>query len=53
MKRIEIIVEQASADRLSVALPHAGVSSVTIGVGLMGECKGAWISPAQERPVSA
>ena len=92
MKLITIVVEQASAEGLSAALPHSGVSSVTIGevergakiaehpgrqfrvellvedhavdyvmaglsfavsVGLMGECRGGWISPAQERPVSA
>ncbi len=92
MKLIAIVVEQASADGLSAALPRSGVSSVTIAevnrdvtipnqtsrqfrvellvedhavdyvmaglsfavsVGLMGECKRAWITPAQERPVSA
>lgn len=83
MKRIAIVVEQASADGLLAALPRSGVSSVTItevksqrfrvellvedhavdyvlaglsfavSVGLMGECKRAWITPAQERPVSA
>jgi nitrogen regulatory protein PII len=92
MKLIEIIIEQASAESLSAALPRSGVSSMTIcevergakiathtrryfrvellvedhavdyvmgglsfavSVRLMGECKGAWISPAQERPVSA
>ena len=92
MKLITIMVEQASVDGLSAALPHSGVSSVTIGevqrgtkiaeptsrqfrvellvedhavdyvmaglsfavsVGLMGAYRGVWISPAQERPVSA
>lgn len=92
MKLIEIIVEQASAESLSAALPRSSVSSTTIceverratiaahtrrhfrvellvedhavdyvmaglsfavSVGLMGECRGAWISPAQEWPVGA
>ena len=83
MKLVTMMVEQASVDGLSVALPRSGVASVTISehtgrqfrvellvedhavdyvmaglsfavsAGLMGECKDAWISPAQERPVSA
>jgi hypothetical protein len=30
-----------------------GGLSFAVSVGLRGECKGAWISPAQERPVRA
>jgi len=99
MKLITILVEQASVEGLSAALPQTGVASVTISeverfgrdavavevyrgakiakhttrqsrvemlvedhavdyvmagvpfavsAGLLGECKGAWITPAQE-----
>jgi nitrogen regulatory protein PII len=93
MRLIVILVEQASVEGLSAALPRSGVTSVTIeevnrgtkvvpehgsrhlrvellvedhavdyvmaglsfavSVGLMGECKRAWITPVQERPVNA
>lgn len=90
MKLITILVEQASVEGLSAALPQTGVASVTISeakrfgrdakvakhttrqfrvemlvedhavdyvmaglsfavsAGLMGECKGAWLTEAQE-----
>ena len=45
--RVEILVEDHAVDDVMAGLSFA------VSVGLMGECKGARISPAHERPVGA
>jgi nitrogen regulatory protein PII len=45
--RVELLVEDHAVDYVMAGLSFA------VSVGLMGECKRAWITPVQERPVNA
>jgi hypothetical protein len=44
---VELLVEDHAVDYVMAGLSFA------VSVGLMGECNRVWITPAQERPVSA